>query len=275
MDHNSVETDVIETSPDVEPLIPFTVEFLDNLTKVAAIATPFIERFAETLSKIDWKKVHRASELLPSRAQATMQRCAEKGWFFSWHMSLANLVKLLSELEQLEDEDIDSYFVEFHRNNFDFLTKSIISATPNREAVLNAAFSALQRANAEDYYLSIPVLLAQADGILAEITKSNSPLQRNAEGAKKWANTITGEISKASIYPIFHIDKYDLLIGGKQREEFEKSGSTFTALNRHQILHGEVWNYGTEVNAFKAFSFLCFVTLQLHSVADKSNLELQ
>jgi hypothetical protein len=50
----------------------------------------------------------------------------------------------------------------------------------------------------------------------------------------------------------------------------EASGEAFTALNRHQVMHGESWNYGTEVNSLKAFSFLVHIGSHLPVVLERS-----
>ncbi|MNN81905.1 hypothetical protein D3C81_1987790 [compost metagenome] len=37
-------------------------------------------------------------------------------------------------------------------------------------------------------------------------------------------------------------------------------------MNRHQVMHGEVSDYGTEINSVKAFSFLLFVALHVPEI---------
>ncbi|WP_155952544.1 hypothetical protein [Pseudomonas sp. URMO17WK12:I4] len=271
MDVGKQEPKTIESTNIVDALVPFAINFFEKLSEVALAVTPHFLSLAETFSNIDWEKVRQFGEALPDRAKLTMHRCAENGWFFSWHMGYSDLLQMLYEIEKLDDSEINDYFIKFYKENFPFLTSGINDAFPLRKNALNSAFRALEQSTEDGYYLSIPIFLSQADGILAEITSSPSPLQRGAEGAKKWAETISNDIEKASIHPIFHIDTYDLLKDGKQRRKVEQAGSTFTALNRHQILHGEVWDYGTEVKAFQAFSFLCFVTLQLSTVSARTN----
>jgi len=49
----------------------------------------------------------------------------------------------------------------------------------------------------------------------------------------------------------------------------QTTGGTFTALNRHQVMHGESWDYGSEINSLKAFSFLAFVGTHLVAVLEQ------
>jgi hypothetical protein len=43
----------------------------------------------------------------------------------------------------------------------------------------------------------------------------------------------------------------------------QATGKSFTALNRHQVMHGERSEYGTEINSLKAFLFLVFAGLHI------------
>jgi hypothetical protein len=71
------------------------------------------------------------------------------------------------------------------------------------------------------------------------------------------------------IDPILRMHELDFMksAGGRKKDE-RISGQCFTALNRHQIMHGESWDYGTEINSLKAFSFLTFVGLHLPMIRD-------
>lgn len=52
----------------------------------------------------------------------------------------------------------------------------------------------------------------------------------------------------------------------KRQIAVQQSGRSFTALNRHQVMHDESSDYGTEINSLKAFSLLVFVGLHLPTV---------
>ena len=57
------------------------------------------------------------------------------------------------------------------------------------------------------------------------------------------------------------------MMSAKARENAaQASGKSFTALNRHQVMHGERSDYGTEINSLKAFSFSVFAGLHIPAV---------
>ncbi|MOA18770.1 hypothetical protein D3C78_1391090 [compost metagenome] len=127
------------------------------------------------------------------------------------------------------------------------------------------------------YTLSIPVFLAQADGIFSEITSIKSPMGKD-RGKEL---TRGGEQVKAAIgddtdanqllFPILQLHEFDILKSQKDRDaKCTASGKTFDALNRHQVMHGEVSDYGTELNSLKAFSLLVFVALHVPEVIESA-----
>ncbi len=79
---------------------------------------------------------------------------------------------------------------------------------------------------------------------------------------------IDGDVGAGDLLsPLFNLHDSNLLKNERIRSrEFERTGVIFNALNRHQVLHGEVSNYGTELNSLKAFSLLAFVGLHLPAI---------
>jgi hypothetical protein len=65
-------------------------------------------------------------------------------------------------------------------------------------------------------------------------------------------------------HPILMLHESDFMKSAEARQTAaQASGEFFTALNRHQVMHGESSDYGTEINSLKAFSFLVFVGAHL------------
>jgi hypothetical protein len=78
------------------------------------------------------------------------------------------------------------------------------------------------------------------------------------------------------IHPILKLHEMNFMKSANERKKAaQASGESFTALNRHQVIHGECWDYGTEINSLKAFSFLAFVGLHLPMVLDSPLRELK
>lgn len=228
----------------------------------------------ETLAKIDWKAVHAKLEKLPQRSKNAMHLAAEKGWFFGWNGSLQDVLELVDGVEGLEKNDLDEFLAQYHRDNLDEFSSALMSRYPHRLETISAALEAHKLASRSGYLLSIPVLLAQADGVLSEVTETESALQKAGRNedqirAAKWLKERFAKNPKSLdlAHPILNLHANDLLKSSKQRQAISTaSGSAFTALNRHQVMHGEISDYGTELNSLKAFSFLVFVGLHLPDI---------
>jgi len=71
------------------------------------------------------------------------------------------------------------------------------------------------------------------------------------------------------VQPILKLHESDFMKSAAARQITAlASGESFTALNRHQVMHGESSDYGTEINSLKAFSFLVCVGAHLPAVLE-------
>jgi len=124
----------------------------------------------------------------------------------------------------------------------------------------------------EGYLLSIPVFIAQADGLLTEITEVKSGMMRDRSGkelqaSKALREKLAGSEALGFLHPILNLHESDFMKSAEARQiAAQAAGESFTALNRHQVMHGESSDYGTEINSLKAFSFLVCVGSHLPAV---------
>lgn len=248
------------------------------LAQVETNLAPYVERFAN----IDWKSEIERLESLPARSQEAMIRASDRGWFFNWQNSLEDTIGLIDKLGEAGPEEVDAILIEHFTTDFDWYTKLITDMYPVRKSVIEAAANSHKRSEPEGYLLSIPVFLAQADGIFSEITGLTQPM--SSDGKKtKGSVYISGEIgddqdSKDLLYQALNLSNMSLLkSSGQRNKESTSSNTTFNALNRHQVIHGEVSDYGTELNSLKAFSFLIYIAAHvpeiLESARSKKSIE--
>lgn len=225
----------------------------------------------EALSKVDWKEVHNKIENLPIRSKEAMIKAAEQGWFFGWNGSLADVISLVDGIDGLSEAELDDLLAKYHRDNLDAYSSALMSEYPSRMSAINAAIDAHRTGTVGGYLLAIPVLIAQADGVLSEVTETESALQKAGRNesqlrAAKWLEKKLSDNTKSLdlVHPILNLHSQDLFKSSSQRKKTaDASGQAFSALNRHQVMHGEISNYGNELNSLKAFSFLVFVGLHL------------
>ena len=99
------------------------------------------------------------------------------------------------------------------------------------------------------YNLSVPVFLTQADGMWGEKFSTNL---FSHNGRKTAVSDDILQVKYGLFKSIFSLFLTPLPLWKSESER----ESSFNELNRHQVLHGEVVDYGTEQNSLKVISFL-------------------
>lgn len=244
--------------------------------------SPFVERIANffieelklhiPLFKIDWADAKQRLDAMPTLSKNAMNLALSKGWFFGWHDSLEDVLLLVEELSRVP-EKLDEIMVQYHRKKLDFVENELVRCYPKRLKPIEAAFTAHKNLGEIGYFLSIPVFIAQTDGILTEITKVESPMStRKTKGQRKEINaadTLRNRIgSKTELHdllqPLLIIKQSDFL-----KSSAERNKTSVDVLNRHQVMHGESCDYGNEINSLKALSLLAFVGIHLPMVLEE------
>jgi hypothetical protein len=253
---------------------------LEDINQMRAAVEPFAElqRAGDGLSALTQSAsllVQRLNEL-STKSKEAMVLASSKGWFFGWHDYLDELMARVEEVAVLEQPCIDEFMRQYYRSKLQLLTDELAERHPNRASVIKAAVRAHSMFGADGYFLSIPVFIAQADGLLTEIAGVKSALARapkekgELQALKALREKLaTDQESLNLVHPILILNDLDFLKSAGEREQ--PSGESFTALNRHQIVHGESWDYGTEINSLKAFSFLAFVGLHLPMILETTD----
>lgn len=268
------------------PVIFAGLEMLNSaklsLITMAQEIGPQVTPFLGSLAQIDWVAAKRRLEELPAKSKEAMTLTAAKGWFFGWNDSLQSVMELIEKLDVTQERAIDDVLAQYYRENLQFLTGELISRHPARAPVIKAAVNAHKTLGNDGYILSIPVFISQADGLLTEITKVRSAMMK-AKGLPVLQSSkalqerlTTDQESLDLIHPLLNLHELDFMKSASAREDgARETGEVFTALNRHQVMHGESWNYGTELNSLKAFSFLAFVGTHLPAVLEheRSNID--
>lgn len=231
------------------------------------------EELFPRLSPAQQAAQQRMLEELPMASSRVMDAAAKCDWFIGWTGTLGGVIRLTRKLEKLDSQAIDECLTGLFRDNFSVIAEELIERYPHRAEAIEPAVSAHLRGDA--YALSVPVFLAQADGLLSELLKKESALSkvRNKPDLIK-GETVAAYLLRTRNLPerdtlllgsILNIHNLDILLGSNDRNNKK---TPFTALNRHQILHGEISDYGTEQNSLKAFSFLHYVGLHVSQFID-------
>ncbi len=200
-----------------------------------------------------WEK--HVEEIL-NATNASVSNLARMGWFLPHpgKMLQREIVSVRS-LRDKSDEEVDEFMGDFYGARLPDIETDVCRRFPIRRKVLKSAFDAHHN---ETYDLSIPVFLAQADGIFLELSGTEKGVYSRKRG--------TGDPSSKAF-----IDQMDLdddymasflvplcrptALNYGKRERRRNPGF----LNRHSVMHGVSTDYGTKINSLRAISFLFFI----------------
>jgi len=192
---------------------------------------------------------------LPDRLRNALIVLSMHGWFIDMDVPVYFLWEIEADFLDGDLEQADKRLMEYYRDRLPEIEANLKKSFPDRSEILSAAFNAHYRG---EYILSIPVLLTQADGICFAVTKYQ--LFRKKYGVPQITQYIDKEPDRNRIATVFKHPLTRILPINKSGKE---RSDDFNELNRHQVLHGESVNYGTEINSLKAISLLNYVAVVL------------
>jgi hypothetical protein len=197
---------------------------------------------------------------LPDKIQETLLSLGNQGWYFDLKLSFPELWELKKTIAEGDIEKVEKVLIDYFEEKIDTIENSIIKSFPERGKILKAAFAAHRR---KEYELSIPIFLAQTDGICMEVAGQYFFIKKYKKPSTAlFVEKITSGIIMMSILcPLTNT----LPINASEYER----GENFKGLNRHMILHGESLDYGTRVNGLKAISLINYITQVLSILKTK------
>ena len=176
----------------------------------------------------------------------------ERGWYPDPRMAPAQLT-LLSSYSDSEPDAIEEIMQKVFRERLDSIEAKLVVDYPQRAAILHEAFDAHRESK---YNLSVPVFLAQADGIWRDRIDRNLFSGGPEDAIKALADQVEDANSRELVCAL-SIPNWPLALTKKKRPD------DFSGLNRHLVLHGEATDYGTEENSLKAVAFLNYCAFVL------------
>jgi hypothetical protein len=224
---------------------------------LSAMAESLASRF-EFLTQFQaplFDKLARAFQDLPQRTRSALRTLAQNGWYLDPSLALPDLWELERLfLEGNADRAHQTLCDHFDRRT-DTIREDLCRRFGRRARILNAAFDA----HAEGRFaLSIPVFLAQADGICQDLW-SVQLYARGGTGAPKIAEHLPQIDSEFLIAAC----RTPLQEGHPMIARASERAGLGNVLNRHAILHGKDCSYDTRLNSFRCVSWLIYVAWAL------------
>jgi hypothetical protein len=259
--------------PNNRPLALFEPELVKRLAEAArapyealaraseALGTLHFERFSESLAH-SLEPLRETLARLPGDTRKALKVLGEHGWFIDMEMPLPAPRHLQELLEQGDTAQAEAWLTDYYRDRMPDILKELCARFPARARIFTLAWQAHERG---EYELSVPVCLAQADGICRDLTSFQ--LFRKKFGLPQVAAYVASlpadKFTTALLEPLTVV----LPISASEGQRPPDS----TELNRHSVLHGEAVDYGTEINSLKAISLLQYVSSVLGRPSDRAD----
>jgi hypothetical protein len=175
---------------------------------------------------------------------------SKNGWFLCMELPFDAIWELCDAFENGNADEANNALMGYFEERLDDIERSVANKFPTRARVLRAAFNAHRRG---EFELSIPVFLAQSDGISKELF--NGYLFRSKNKQPETAAFVealpSGTLSRNLLLL--------LTIKSPINQSASERPVEFGGFNRHEVLHGDSVDYGTRANALKAVSLLNYV----------------
>jgi len=238
----------VNASVDWEAIRQATKQFSAYQANVFSSIAPALEQFQE------------AAKWLPPRVRDAFLRLARRGWFMDPNVEFP----ALWEFERLalsdDPDELEAAVCKHFERRLDSIESHTCGRFPKRAHLVASAFAAHR---AGSYELSIPVLLAQTDGMCKDALDAGLFAKRRGDGRPATTDFVdqleVNSFRAALLAPLTET----LPIAASARER----GEDFDELNRHQVMHGEALDYGTRINGLKAVSLANYVATMIDTEA--------
>lgn len=190
--------------------------------------------------------IARQLEGLPDEIRAQLAALMDRGWCLDPEMPHTWGRELVEAIEQGEEDEVQKWLIAYFRKRLGEIEQALVERHPNRAVLITDAF----RAHREGRHgLSIPVMLAQADGVIHDRHKRQLFSKRKGTNLQGVLAMLPDNDLRAMVVAAFYVDTPLI-------RNTEHLPEGFEGLNRHAVLHGTSPDYGTEVNGLRAVSIL-------------------
>jgi hypothetical protein len=233
-------------------------KFQERMQQVAASIQPVAELLSDFQQHIGpiFVEIARIAQGLPERTRQALATLANHGWYVDPEMDLPAITDLIRLFEQGETNAAHAQLSSYFDQRSETIRDGLCAAFSSRAQILMTAFKAHKTG---EYELSVPVFLAQADGICLELTGvqlySKQPDGKTTKVSEAIATFNVDGFTAALLHPL--TDVFPIVFSSQER------AGQADILNRHAVLHGESVSYGNLINSCKAISLLAFTAWAL------------
>lgn len=187
---------------------------------------------------------------------------AKLGWFYDLQFYSSDFWDILEWVREDKVAEVDAFFITHYEQSAAGLQERLLAAYPDRAEPLRQAFLAESQGL---HFVSIPVLLAQADGIAVDIVggKLFKSVKKRPQAAGRIDEMALAEFDQKFLAALMQNGGFNA--SEENMHEFPH------APNRHEIMHGRDILYGTKHNYLKTLSLLAFIGLHVPDILRADN----
>jgi hypothetical protein len=236
---------------------------LKDIERSALMFEPYraIQDFRTGLTR-DLEDFRRETKLVAQLYRENLGKyLAERGWFVGGTLTAQSIVNLTKAVKQGgQDAAIESALCDHVRSTLMGIERAVIQHWTDRSEILRDAFEAHR---AGRFTLSIPAMLAQADGMAFEILKAHlftNSKGKIAERAEEFMGTDLADRELMSSFVGILLEELGVRTHTDNRDTKKSAGMPFSPLNRHGVMHGIDLDYPSESTGLRAVSLLGLLT---------------
>jgi hypothetical protein len=141
----------------------------DALNAMNKAMEPFREQQRQLQGQIDAmaREISHQMQELPSRNREALCLLAQHGWYFDPELPYSVLFEIAAEFKSGNHQSAYSELCDHFEARLDAIEKLLVSMAPDRAKIIESSLAAHKRG---EYALSIPVFLAQAEGLCLDFT---------------------------------------------------------------------------------------------------------
>jgi hypothetical protein len=236
----------------------------DYFGQFATAAQRLTDRMADAANRWSsvFESIARSLAELPERTRKAARTLAKNGWYIDGGSDFNDIRRAVELFDNGDTAAGNAYLCEYYASRLDDIEDELTTRFPHRKNILGPAFAAHRRG---EYVLSIPVFLAQADGICVEL--AGEQLYKRKNGTPKVAEKLgpfdADSLERAMLAGL--LENHPIGFNPVERV------GLVDFLNRHTVLHGESVDYGTPVNSWRAISLLEHVAWILDKVPESDD----
>ena len=190
-----------------------------------------------------FKPIRENFKILAEKLPLSLKKLANHGWYISGDSFMSEGLTLSDELDFGNFEKVNKNLEQFYEKESSSIIDRLKYQYPGRSKMFDEAFKAHQR---KMYFASTNLFLSLADGLC------NGSLFKTKNNKANLKKELTGT---------HYLDVFLAVITQESAIDiaYSKKSKFPSSLNRHGVLHGLDFEYGTKINSLKALSLLAFI----------------